>query len=365
MRQLALICFLLFSVVSFSQDEIKIKDLELPNAPAFAILDYSSTNISAPNTVQALTLSLINATNSAKGFPTDYALEFSPYWVFKNKAANFSDYFDKERKEKYSKPYKNMSISFASVKKDTIQNLSIGIRTNIFTVNRKEKLKKIDTLEIQLKEFAQLLDDRLAPIGVAPPSGSDAYNEYMMNQMNKLEAEKSYATKRKGVYDKLDEIINMKPIFSIDAAAAYNHFFDQNEFKSGKFGKLGVWTTLNENFLFKNDKNYLCLYQYARFLVSEMNFDTVNNVYKKDQSFDLGTKIEFQFDKLSVGYEYIKRLSESDNYRSVGNIKYKLSDKLTLNGGFGKNFEKTDNLVSFLGVSWGISANNEIKTDGK
>jgi hypothetical protein len=355
---------LLCSLFSFAQTgEITIKNLELPSAPAFAILDYSPTNISAPVTTQALTLSLLNAANSSEGLPANYALEFSPYWVFRNKSQNFTDYFDQEQNEKYSKPYKNMSVSLASVKKDTIQNVSIGIRTNLFTVNRKEKTASIKALNNQLARFAKIVDISLDIETVTAPSGSPEYNAIMLKRMNQMEKIDRFSKTRDSIYKSLEEITPMKPVFSIDAAVAYNHFFDGNEFASGKFGKFGAWTTLSENFILTGEKNYLSLYQYARFLASEMDYNATTGLYEKDENFDIGTKVELQFDKLSVGYEYIKRLSESSNYRSVGNIKYILSETLVLNGGFGKNFEHSDNLVSFLGISWGISANNKIKVN--
>ena len=361
-RKLILSTLLLSGLLLQAQEtgEITIKNLELPSAPAFALLDYSPTNISAPVTVQALTLSLVNASNSSEGFPSNYALEFSPYWVFRNKSQNFSDHFEKEEYERYSKPYKNMSVSFASVKKDTIQNVSVGVRTNIFTINRKERMDNVKALKNQVARFARILDVELAPDKNNFVSGSPEYQAEMQRRLDRIDNLAKFSKTRDSIYKNLEEVTLMKPLFSIDAAMAYNHFFDDSRFASGKFGKFGAWTTLSENFLLRGDKNYLSLYQYARFLVSEMEYDATAGDYKKDERFDIGTKVEFQFDKLSVGYEYIKRLGDAKNYRSVGNIKYILSETLVLNGGFGKNFEHTDNLVSFLGVSWGLSANNKI-----
>ncbi|MEZ0130425.1 hypothetical protein AB9T88_11950, partial [Flavobacterium sp. LBUM151] len=90
MKTKFLILVFLVTLKLFSQEgnSIKITDLELPNAPAFTILDYSPTIISTPATTQAFTLSLINSINENKGFPTDYALEFTPYWVFAEKGRN-------------------------------------------------------------------------------------------------------------------------------------------------------------------------------------------------------------------------------------------------------------------------------------
>lgn len=366
--KLSLFIIIVCATQIFAQKSLNITDLELPNAPAFTILDYSPTNISTPTTTQAFTLSLINSVSNANGVPTDYALEFTPYWVFKNKSRNFNDYLSGEEKNSYCKPYKNMSFSLSSVKKETIQNVSVGIRTNLFTVNRKAKGLAIAELKTkQLVNLVKIIDDAIAPIDVVTgaikdpyTSGSPQSKDWQKTQLDILENNPLYVSASKSVYDKVDEINAMKPIFTVDVATAYSHFYDENEFKSGKFGRFGAWTTLNENFKFEGKNNYLCLYQYVRYLENGMNYDETTLVYNRVESLDIGAKVEFQLNDFSLGYEYIKRTSESDNYRSVGNIKYKLNKSFTINGGFGKNFEKTENLVSFLGVSWGIATSNNV-----
>jgi hypothetical protein len=367
MKNLIKIVICLFVVSAYSQDEtIKIKDLEMPNSPAFTILDYSPTIISNPKTTQELTLSLINSVNSSNGIPTNYALEFTPFWTFSGENKSLKSYLDGENKEIICKPYKNLSISIASVKKDSIQNVSFGIRTNIITINNKKVQELTQSLNDKLKFINKLIDAKfnyeLAKNKVE--SGSDEDKKLDKMILNGISQDEALKELSEELYLKLDEIKNLKskPQFSIDIASAYNHFFDNKEFKSGKFGRFGTWATLNENICFtKNSKNYFSLYQYARFLVNETNYDETTMSYVKDKSLDLGLKAEFQFSDLTIGYEYVLRTSEKENYRSVGNIKYKVNDNIILNGGFGKNFERTDNLISFLGVSWGISQNNKLK----
>lgn len=360
-KSIILLFFVAFKLFSQEGNSIKITDLELPNAPAFTILDYSPTIISTPSTTQAFTLSLINSVNSSKGFPTDYALEFTPYWVFSEKKRNLTDYIIKENQKAYSKPYKNLSFSLAAVKKDTIQNVSVGIRTNLLTVNRKDRQESVNDLLKKLERFKILTDQNL-PFGENPnESGTPDYNKWNLDKINKYAELKEYKELTSEIYKAIDSLESFKPIFSADIATGYNHFFDQNEFKSGKFGRYGAWLTLNANFkLSKYNKNYLNIYQYTRYLVDEMNYDEILLSYKKEKNLDVGAKIEFQFNDFALGYEYINRTNQKDNYRSVGNLKYKINEKFTITGGFGKNFEKTDNLVSFLGISWGIATNNEL-----
>lgn len=358
-----IVCF--FSVSLYSQDEtIKIKDLELPNAPAFTILDLTPTIISNPKTTQEFTLSLINSVNSSNGFPSNYALEFTPFWTFSKNNKSLRSYLDGETKKLIIKPYKNLSVSVASVKKDSLQNVSFGIRTNIMTINNDDITAKIKTIDDDLESINLIIDNNFDFSSNVYESGSENDVKWTKLKLNMVSNNITYKDLIKRVNDNVDAIksLKAKPILSIDIASAYNHFFDNNEYKSGKFGRFGAWATVNENFILaKNSKNYFSLYQYARFLVNEMNFDTTTMSYIKDKSLDVGLKAELQFNDLTIGYEYVLRTSEKDNYRSVGNLKYKINDNITLNGGFGKNFEKTDNLISFLGVSWGISQNNNLK----
>lgn len=368
MKTKSIIILFLITIKIFSQgtNDIKITDLELPNAPAFTILDYSPTIITTPSTTQAFTLSLINSINSSNGFPTDYALEFTPYWVFSQKKKNLTDYFIKEDKSTYSKPYKNLSFSLAAVKKDTIQNVSIGIRTNLITINRKSRKESVEKLTTDLKELSQLIDGTLNLDDNPFESGTKEYNDRKEKNFKRLAELKQYQESTAKVYSQLDTLETIKPLFTADFGTAYNHFFDQNEFKSGKFGRYGAWLTLNTNVrLGKSSKNYLNFYQYTRYLIDETNYDTTALEYKKEKNFDVGAKIELQFNDFSIAYEYINRTNQKDNYRSVGNLKYKINEKFTINGGFGKNFEKTDNLVSFLGISWGIAANNDLDVVAK
>ncbi|TDW47195.1 hypothetical protein EV144_105213 [Flavobacterium sp. 270] len=363
MKTKAIIILFLISLKLFSQEtnSIKITDLELPNAPAFTILDYSPTIINTPSTTQAFTVSLINNINSSKGFPTDYALEFTPYWVLSQKKRNLTDYVIKENQKAYSKPYKNLSFSFAAIKKDTLQNVSAGIRTNLLTVNRKERQESVTKLIEKLERFKVLTDENL-PFGENPhESGTPEYNKWNLDKINKLSQLKEYKALTAEIYSKIDSLEYYKPLFTADFGTAYNHFFDRNEFKSGKFGRYGAWLTLNTNLkLSKSNKNYLNIYQYTRYLIDEMNYDTTALAYVKEKNLDVGAKIELQFNDFAIAYEYINRTNQKDNYRSVGNLKYKINDQFTINGGFGKNFEKTDNLVTFLGISWGIATNNEL-----
>ena len=85
-----------------------------------------------------------------------------------------------------------------------------------------------------------------------------------------------------------------------------------------------------------------------------------NNEYISQNFYDFGGKLELEFKKLSVAYEYIYRINDiSNTFRSNGIVKYKISDQLYLTGAFGKNFGDNNNLISLLGLNWGLSSGTE------
>ncbi|MCF6130900.1 hypothetical protein [Flavobacterium wongokense] len=354
MKKLFTVLSIIACSIGYAQ-EIKISDLEVPTSPAFTLMDFTPTSIENPSTPQAVTLGLLNALGS-----NDVALEFSPYWLVSGKYKTINNYFDKEEKKAYSKPWKNLSLSIATIKKDSVQNVSAGIRTNLITINSKEKLAAITSLKAKLKAFTEKLNTDLNIAANPFAAGSAEYNKWNKAKIDEMSKDPAYIKESSAVYDANEELENLKPFLSLDVAAAYDTFF-MNEF-SGKanFGRFGAWATLNENITLGGEKNYICLYQYARFLVDKMTYDAASMSYTRTEDTDIGAKVELQFNRLSFGYEYIKRTKQEDNYRSVGNIKYKLTDQLVLNGGFGKNFEGSDNLVSIIGIKWGITTNNAI-----
>jgi hypothetical protein len=61
----------------------------------------------------------------------------------------------------------------------------------------------------------------------------------------------------------------------------------------------------------------------------------------KTNSLDLGGKLALEFDVFSIGVESLYRYNnvQSVQNRTVGLIKYKLTDNLYINGGVGQDFD--------------------------
>ncbi|BAP33305.1 uncharacterized protein CHSO_4268 [Chryseobacterium sp. StRB126] len=420
---------------SFSQisNTVKLENLDLPTTPAVVLLDQNVTSIENPKTIKEFGLSVINSFKD-NALPQNYAVEFNPYWIFKRN----TDIYQYFKDERYSGFTHNQAISFAFIKIDTVQNVSIGYRTNLFRVMSKKYDENLVSLtdkiwilnllnNAEYERLIQLAEDEKGPIigNITDMENASSFKEFSTAYRNillklkdssldiaplksiikKIDSvssgrEKSFDNNKKflvGLYKKfkadvvtlkfdrakfsqdnikaMEEvqktIVNlseMKPKFSIDFAGAYNHFWDNKDFSSGRFGRLGAWLTMNYNIDLNKDKNekeknYLKLFLLNRYIVDKMKFDKASSTYGNNSFYDIGGKLNFEFNKLSFGYEYIQRFGDDEDYRSVGSIMYRINDNVSLIGGFGKNFENKDNMIATLGLRWGLNFNNDFDTD--
>lgn len=123
---------------------------------------------------------------------------------------------------------------------------------------------------------------------------------------------------------------------------------------------MDIWTTLNLAInLNKENTQYLNFYVAGRYISDGLNQDD-SQTYFKENSLDVGGKLELELKAFSIGYEFIIRNNNLNNtYWSVGNLRYKIYENLYLVGAYGKNFGEGRNLISLLGINWGINSGNE------
>ena len=69
-------------LAAFSQDTIQLKDLAVPNSPAFVLTDATPSLIQSPTTPKSFVLGIAQSfQQSSGGFPQNYSAEFAPYWL--------------------------------------------------------------------------------------------------------------------------------------------------------------------------------------------------------------------------------------------------------------------------------------------
>ncbi len=375
---LAITGCVILSFTAFSQDsatvDLSVKNFEIPTSPAFMLLDKAPSVIERPNTGRAFAVSVLNSFSENRGIPQNYAVEFTPYWFFKHPKLNALSYAGCKSNQKKPNGCKQKcfnqagrgSFSAAIITTDdtstskSVTNLSFGLRTTLFTLRSAQQVKAIQqahsTVVYRLKSQMER-QNAAVPLALKVTNPAE-YNKQVAAFLANDLADPD------GTFAKA---LDLKPLVALDLAAGYNTFFLENDFYNHHLGRFGAWGTLNIAIPLDRDSvkdgssgNYLHVYGVGRYLVDGTQPETDSTYLRREYS-DYGVKIEMEFKKLTFGYEYVARngTGEYHTFRSTGTIAYQLSDHLFLTGAFGKNFGKTDNLISMFGINWGISTGNE------
>jgi hypothetical protein len=376
------------------ENEPSVNDFNFESTanPAFTIIEESPTAINTPNNIKSLALYVSNGFSNG-----NIALETNPYWLIPNtKDKSYEDYrgIKKNKQGNYViDPFKalqtNTSFSVAYTNKEfqgfeeEKKVAALGLRTTLFQLfSRKQTDKLVNILSDTGQPYSdealnkyngtlvfsdnivtrEMADEYAKNKTIPQPYIDTADNVLTQNPDFKTmyPDAKSLAT---AYFDKItDRIIkfyynpkNVKPILRLDGAVAYSLLFKENEFNSSTAKRVGAWLTMDVALQF-NDKNYFHLYAISRYIDNGFNIDAEENYF--DTSFwDIGGKLELEIDKFNLSYEYLQRDGDDEQYRSVGNITYQINKKMSVTGGFGKDFPVgEDNLVTILGVNWALDS---------
>jgi hypothetical protein len=358
--------------------DVKLKELAVPKAPAFKLLDISPTQIESPTSPKQFALGVAQSFNDSLGWPKNYSMEFTPYWWLNPSNKNVYDFLGLKTTtdalgaknivgENAFSGLKLTSVSTAFINQDMIPDgkkqsqkiFSVGIHSTVIKIHSKDYAARLASRLAEWNAAAQNeLDVALA--NQPPDSPMVIYQAYWQ----KFTDLKPTTTGK--IFEAINDLINEKPLFSLDIAAAYASYGINDSI--WRTGRAGVWSTVSSYLPLKLDndkvnKNYFAFFLYFRFL--QDNFaPATGNLTKKSSCTDIGGKLELQFDKLSFGYEVIHRNYTKPGIdrgnRNVGVINYQLGDNLYINGAFGKDFGITNKLISCLGINWGFG-NEKVK----
>jgi hypothetical protein len=367
MKRLSIISILILAGLSFyGQDSkiIELKDLQMPTSPAFILLDVAPSTIERPTTTKAFTTSILSAINENNGIPENYAIDFAPYWYLKHQNLTAQNYWGIKQSNEGTKQtilsqirFSNISLATAksNIEADTLgltkslYNVAVGLRTTLIQIRNKEDVKELTKLNLKhvTRLSAMMQDPTIKPKDLINIITADT----LLMKYN----------------DSIKEIIQRKPVFAIDFAASGAWSFENNNYSSIKSNRFGGWLTLNFSkplgYKKENKKNFINIYGIARYL-NDNYYLNENGELSTASNFDGGGKFELEFDKLSISYEYMYRvnfISETDNtYRSSGMIRYRASDQILITAAFGKNFGEKNNLITQIGVNWGLNSKNQM-----
>lgn len=353
---------------------VKLKELAVPNAPVFILTDIAPTLTQTSNTPKEFVLGVAQSfQSSGNSFPQNYSTEFTPYWWLKPKSRDVYSFVGLKTMtdartnksmvvgENIFSGLKFTSFSLAFLNKDMIPDsatasqkiFALGLKTTIIKVHLKSYSEKMDKMLNKWHDAAQEeLNDGIAAIAME------------RDPVKKKQLIKEFANLRPkqtdDIVQEINDLINEKPIFSWDVAAAYATYGIGDS--SWQTGRKGAWTTLATYIpLSKGDaatKSYLAVNIAGRYLYDSY-YKNELGIVEKANSVDFGGRAGLEFDRISFGceslYRYYNGKSGSAN-RTVGYINYRISDNLYINGAFGKSFESTNKLVALFGINWGFGS---------
>jgi hypothetical protein len=359
---LSVICFI---GLSAQEDSISLRELETPTSPAFILLDKTPTSIERPSSTKAFTFSVLNSIADNKGLPQNYAVEFSPFWFFKHPkmtALKYMGYDAAKNKQRIFGNMQRFSFSMAtltstdSLSKSPVNNFSMGLRINFVSIRSSKDIQDLraanDSMVYRLRDVNKRLKQQVdIALKITDPV---LYRE----KVKEFYAQEAVLSKEEK--NSISDILKRRAVFAIDGALGYNNFFLDNNYSSSHFGRMGAWLTMNysQNLGNAKGKNYLNFYALGRYLSDGTTRELDKYVVRNFT--DFGGKLEFEFNKVSFSYEYIRRIAPNVNtFRSSGMLKYKITNQVYLTAAFGKNFGSQNNLISLVGLNWGAVTGNE------
>ncbi len=140
--------------------EISLDNLEIPDTPAFILLDEAPSTIQRPNSTRAFALDLLQNIKDNGGVG-NIAVEVTPFWMMQHTNMSPEKFYgiktDGETKITKQNPFAKLrmtAISAAYIKTgDSIINASFGIRTTVFEIKRAKDIKDYKAALSETQQF--------------------------------------------------------------------------------------------------------------------------------------------------------------------------------------------------------------------
>lgn len=304
---------------------LPLDSLRPPTSPAFVLLGISPSDVQKPSTPRAISANFLGAAQQAGGVPTNYAVEFAPYWLVSRPTLTIDDY---ERNDLALNIQRTFSFSFATAEREAgadgepLPGTRFGLGFRALPL----KGRQSDSVGIFLGRV------RATHVRCLSVDDTEACLEAAADSLrgSALGAQRSMRD-RYGM--------------TVELAGGATFDYPTNEFEAGRRERLGVWMTPS----YRPANSPLRILGVARYLLD-----------RDDTSLDLGGRLYWEFDQLAVSGEMVERWAGEENTRRVsGTVEFQISKDLYATYTFGRNFEPVDQsdgprLISILGLNVGI-----------
>ncbi len=330
--------------------------IRTPVSPAFTLLDAAPTAVERPNTPADLAISILSKTTGLTQIPSEYAMEFSPYWL-----ANHPDLtwqLDTARTVWESiQRTATLSLGTASIGDSLapVTGLALGFRTSFFSGETSDRSKaSLRAITQQLannaavflnsqKAAMQTIDSVFkAKGGASNPAALKEYQE-ALNTLNET-AVSTFSQ------ENVQDYVLDRQGFLLELAFGSVWRFPNDIADSGKFARLGVWITP--------------AYQWTDWSivgVGRMLSDKVGD--STQTTIDAGLRLIYTARQYGISLEAVGRSFTWDNapeneWRIAAVFDYEIQNGTWLTTTFGRDYHGAaqGSFLAKLGLSFNLSS---------
>jgi hypothetical protein len=361
-----IVVIILVSINSFCQkkDSLSYEFLTPPSVPGFAIIDKDPTLIHRPKDPSDFAVTLLQNSNNLGNFPKDFAIEFTPYWLFGGgKNVKFEEYAKSNISFNSALQSLTISVSTSPYKIDNDTNsINSGIGINFSIVRGKidEKyngyLKKIDSITAIMSNLnnimMDILEKRMNDIDLNGKTENEIKQIYdSLTNYIKDSIKTSNSNEFKKIKSLTDGIKIKRIGWKLDFTSCLSYNFKESSFDKGHLEKYGNWLTGGYE---ANDVSFLGVFRY----IGDNSNSNYNNI-------STGCRLTYEniIKNVSFSGEGVYKLFPNldvnkDQWRFILNIDYSIGSNKTLSFSYGRDFKgKTNgNLVSMLNLILGFGS---------
>jgi len=361
----------LLATAAIAQDPAipSVNDLRPSTAPAFTVLGTAPTEVERPTTPASFGASFANQTDNLSTLPTDYAVEFTPYWWFGHPRLTWQD---DVRRSVWQSLARTAAFSLGtadlSTGADPWTGVAVGLRTSILSGELSAASRvAMRLLEKELAALATGLADAPAVRAVAdlqnelllklrPLEMADALTPAQTVERDRLLAELAAVEKRKDAAlreahaalarDLVGDLELVREGWLWEIAGGTVWAFPDDLFDRGRNRGWTGWTT----FGYDVPGSGFALLAIARYLD--------NDLLASEGVLDVGGRVLWDHRSFKLSAEYVRRGESGDvpaQDRLAGLVEYYPIAQLGISVTVGKDFapDGEEKLVTRLGVKLG------------
>lgn len=369
-RAIILLCLLSIAVhislLAQSDSLPAFNTLRTPTSPAFILMGVAPTNVERPNTPKDFAISLLNRTNSFSALPQDFAMEFSPYWMFAGTQEEWRNDITRDIPKSILKTG-TLSLATAQISTDTskkVTGLSVGFRFSLVSGTLAAKsVQKIERIEATLQEelfIKQSMESKerkkIDSLGINNIISPDEYERRKNAIADSIDSSQEFQRRIKPVREErvkllsqFQENVSTREGLFWELAGAAVWAVPNGVIDKGMLDRLGLWTTLSQQW------KEISLIAVGRYI-------SVSTDALSKGSIDLGARCIYTKDRYGISLEYVWRTqvgakdSNIPQWRLVGGIDYLIAPDTWAVVSFGKDYntQAAGSLVAQLGLTFNI-----------